>query len=390
MAYSIGFSYTSPEAEWNRFDDPNTAFSYENMTATGNGDTLSFYNGYYHCVVDQSKPHRVRFNFVGTKFRLFTQCYTDGRNQNFNVYVDGKFIHTASAPNQLINGRALYYELPAQSNGEHSVVLEHLPSSQVLGYIIFDTIDIDQSGTVKTYNPINMSLLTDGTNLYSFDLNTLTLKTSGAYPQDVTQTAFQTKGIEYLGLIPVPVFSSIANLTILTFTTSGTQKTMKTVQAPTAKFVTSGDIPIGSIQAINQVSIANNTSGSGIVKMVVSIDSGTTWCTWDSASNGWKTVDTSNVNNVLDSGMDKTMMQARTKTDWINLIGTIPRTIRFGYALDIRASSNIANVDSISMSVDMRGRWRQTAPVAEQNVFYPGTSLIQVEIYASGDYKINY
>lgn len=134
---------------WKTYDDDNTIFTYENLNDWHNGDTRNFLNGGGHVTTDRSKKSSVKFNFIGTKFILKNQCYIGGRNKNINVYIDDK-LYNFSAPQQLIDGHAKYYESPELTLGEHSVSIEKAEPYND-GHIFFDIVDID--GELKPYNP---------------------------------------------------------------------------------------------------------------------------------------------------------------------------------------------------------------------------------------------
>ncbi len=129
-------------ANWNTYDDDNAIFMYDNLVDWHNGDTANFLNGGTHNSKDSTKKSSVKFNFIGTQFRLKVQCYINGRNKNINVYIDGKLVNNFSAPQTLINGHVQYYESPELKYGEHSVSIEKgEPYND--GFIMFDQVDIN-------------------------------------------------------------------------------------------------------------------------------------------------------------------------------------------------------------------------------------------------------
>lgn len=146
-----------------------------------------------------------------------------------------------------------------------------------------------------------------------------------------------------------------------------------------------GDIKLASIQCINQVTFSFSTSVHSTIKTIISTDSGVTWKSWN---NGWANIDITNLENIKTNGISMTTMNARTKTEWDNLVGD-SQTIRFGYYFEIDSSADIANTDSIVLNVDMKGRWRN-AKEAEREYSYGSSATITVFLTASGDYKINY
>ncbi len=86
MAFTIMFGNfvnafaDDTNANWNTYDDDNSIFMYDNLVDWHNGDTANFLNGGTHNSKDYTKKSSVKFNFIGTQFRLKVQCYINGRN----------------------------------------------------------------------------------------------------------------------------------------------------------------------------------------------------------------------------------------------------------------------------------------------------------------------
>ena len=145
----VGTNYASVPTSWLRYDNTDANISYINMVAGSNGDTTNFLNGNYISTVTSTLDSYVKFNFIGSQFRLLNQCYIDGRNQNLNITIDS-ILYNASAPNAYIGGHVCYYESPVLTSGQHNVSIKHAGTSA--GFLFFDCIDIYSNGTLNPYN----------------------------------------------------------------------------------------------------------------------------------------------------------------------------------------------------------------------------------------------
>ncbi len=150
FAATLGTVYGSPEEGWNRYDDDDNMFTYENMYSWKNGDSVFLNGGVHTSLLNGNKPTSVKFNFIGKQFRLLNQCYAEGRNYNINVYIDNK-LYNFSGFQSTTPGYTLYYESPELEYGEHVVSIEkNQPYSD--GRICMDIVDI--LGTLKPYEAL--------------------------------------------------------------------------------------------------------------------------------------------------------------------------------------------------------------------------------------------
>lgn len=162
--------------------------------------------------------------------------------------------------------------------------------------------------------------------------------------------------------------------------------TARLVAIPFVKFIkASGDISLASVEYINQISLVVNQLLNGKIKVVVSVDSGKTWKAFNGTA--WNEVDVSTAQNVLDNGMEIAATSAITKSQWTQL--AYSKSIRFGYAYSINSSEDTAVTNTLSMMVDMKGKW-YNALESEHRYCYANNGLLQVELLATGDFKINY
>lgn len=190
-----------------------------------------------------------------------------------------------------------------------------------------------------------------------------------------------------MDVLPTPsTIKQLGDPTKISFFTDDTSyyPKIRSTAIPVAKLIIQdSDIALNSIEHVN---LANLTAQN--VKVIVSTDKGVTWKTW--FNNAWENIDSSDLVAIKNNGMTSATMSARIKQDWTDLIGT-SKTIRFAYLLDVNASTDICNTDSIIFNVDMKGTWRTAYNNGSiYDCDHPDGSIIRVSLYATGDYKINY
>jgi hypothetical protein len=99
--------------------------------------------------------------------------------------------------------------------------------------------------------------------------------------------------------------------------------------------------------AIKSAVTTVNLSGSGVIKLVCSVDGGVTWKTWTGSA--WATIDISNLSNVDTSALTPTVLNSLTQSQWQLLTGS-SQLIRLGWYLKQSVSKDVCNVDSIRIN----------------------------------------
>lgn len=145
---TVGQQLTSPEAGWKRIDDTNANISYStHATASTSAGVRLCYNGTAH-TMSGLRTGKALFNFVGTKLRIISYMGDGINDSEFEVLIDG-VAHKATTRNSINNYQMLSFEKTGLENKEHVVVVTKVPSGQM----VFDAIDIDETGEIKPYNP---------------------------------------------------------------------------------------------------------------------------------------------------------------------------------------------------------------------------------------------
>jgi hypothetical protein len=233
-----------------------------------------------------------------------------------------------------------------------------------------------------------------------------------------TQTIFENQGVDDITQIPIEKLHELSesdelltwvddtNKTSLEITVEGTKnylreldnpkilawaddtdntKQVKTTAAPYGQLVLpNDDLLISDVDSFDSFSVTSNISGNGIIRIIVSVDSGATWKVYNG---GWQDITTDKY-VVKDGGMNISTFNGLTSTDWNNLRGTSD-TIRFGYYLEVDNSSDIAETDVLEMQADMKGTWKKCNP-NDYDYEYAYNNKIVVKLLVDGSYKINY
>lgn len=150
-----------------------------------------------------------------------------------------------------------------------------------------------------------------------------------------------------------------------------------------------GDIDLTYVDNLDSVTLTATTSGSAILKIIVSKDSGVTWQAYSVGTAQWINVDTGVLDDVKTDGMTVSTLNSLNTANWTALIGE-SHALRFGYYMEQVSSANTLNTNTISMTIDMTGVWQVAIRGTDYSYSYPGEDLLRVNLLANGNYKINY
>lgn len=281
-----------------------------------------------------------------------------------------------------------YPALTFNNTASNSVAMN--PAACIHGglmYISWAEANILRLSTMTLLAVPESYLYKDGTDIKTYSAGVWT--TIGSDP--VTDDMFTNSGMTVL-----PGIDSLASLVSDT-----PSLLMKSIEATAAHVLTTaipldtlvlptGDILLDKVFEIDNASLIATETGNGKVRLIVSIDSGTSWHTWDGTE--WDTI-LPTASAVIAGGMSKAVINALTQTEWALLCGsddTMTDQIRFGYALSITSITDVAETDSLTLLVDMRGSWDGAILGTDYNYGYPDNNVLRVTLLLNGDYKINY
>ena len=98
------------------------------------------------------------------------------------------------------------------------------------------------------------------------------------------------------------------------------------------------------------------------------------------------------VDTVLNKGIDSSSFTAITPTQWATFYDSTNDTdgIGIGFAISQTNSSQVLNIDKLSVSVDIRGAWSKAIAGTDYSYGYTGNSTLKFNILSDGDFKFNY
>lgn len=199
-----------------------------------------------------------------------------------------------------------------------------------------------------------------------------------------TLELFNQYGLDDILLLTDQVLQGFnAPIDILTYADGWTPK-MKLDAVPLEKVVfASDDINLTYAEHINSVTVAGSN-----FKIIVSVDKGKTWHTWNAS---WQEIDPTDVIAVETYGMNAQTVSSLLRSNWESLFPNQKfATMRVGYLLWIAKTTDVSNTDSMSMCIDMLGAWEDCVSKTDYRSLRTSSTCIQVSLYGNGDYKINY
>ncbi|MBD8498379.1 cohesin domain-containing protein [Paenibacillus arenosi] len=153
-ASKLGTDMWYPEQGWKRYFSNSHELSY-------GGHSWNYYDT-YSMHYNYNAGSSVKFNVVGTSFRVLSKDVFSYLSDNVSVIIDGKYYGKMNL--QVIDGEGPYtqpvpsrlaYEVTGLSQGEHSVeLINNNNSGNPYGSVLaFSAIDVPQQSSLKPYNP---------------------------------------------------------------------------------------------------------------------------------------------------------------------------------------------------------------------------------------------
>lgn len=155
----IGEPLTAPEAGWKRYDDKESTITYTGFHYVV--DSMLYNGGYFTSNLAGSS---IKFNFTGTKLRLIGVLDIN-RSTSISVFIDGVKRNDFSQYSATRVYRSLDFDISDLADQEHCVIIINNATGNYGAYYVFDVIDIESTGTLKTYNPDIISIPLSPTNL---------------------------------------------------------------------------------------------------------------------------------------------------------------------------------------------------------------------------------
>lgn len=105
------------------------------------------------------------------------------------------------------------------------------------------------------------------------------------------------------------------------------------------------------IIAINKAVVSILNKGNGIIKFIVSTDSGQNYKTWNSSS--WVSVDKNNLDDVKTKGMSVDILQGITQSQW-NSLGLESKKLRFVFYMEIASISDELKLKQLTLNYETK------------------------------------
>ena len=181
--------------------------------------------------------------------------------------------------------------------------------------------------------------------------------------------------------------SALGNMACLSYSDSNSAEFTITGVPNDQLVVPTSLINISTFEGINSVVITNNISSGGSVNIVVTTDM-VTYYTYDFTNTKWIAVNL-NKTDVKLHGLTITSIGQLTRDDW-NKLTSSTSTIGFSYLLSKSSESDNADIDKLTLNVDMKGSWNHAIYGTDVTYGYPMNNELKVTLLTSGSYKINY
>lgn len=153
-----------------------------------------------------------------------------------------------------------------------------------------------------------------------------------------------------------------------------------------ALLLANGDLSLKAVENIDFFQVDFTKIGDAEIKLIVSVDEGETWQTYESGM--WEPINPT-VEEVDLYGIDTSVFNLIRPERW-NELRKYSDTIRFGYLLKHNEELDFAKVHALNAQFDMTGVWKASVHGKDFEYEYPDNSTIRVKILRNGDYKINY
>ncbi|MBU2704001.1 hypothetical protein Ga0466249_005153 [Sporomusaceae bacterium BoRhaA] len=208
------------------------------------------------------------------------------------------------------------------------------------------------------------------------------------------------------GMTSVPSaeqLSSLGKFQILRYTSDSTATTATTVNTVNLTLtavlndkliLATSDVDVSNFSKLTQIDPVCNVAGSGVVKIILSVDSGTTWKAWNGTA--WGVVQATAA-DVKASGMLPATVAVLTSDELVTLLGT-SKKIRIGYLLSMSASTDTANADRLDIVGTQAGVWEHAIHGQDFTSRFVDNDTLQVTIKLDTssftdektDFKINH
>ena len=109
-------------------------------------------------------------------------------------------------------------------------------------------------------------------------------------------------------------------------------------------------------------------------------------------SSGFAKISSFDADTVISEGMSMSDVASISEMQWDTFFNADngDKGIAIAFAMSITDITDVAYLDNLKVTADMRGEWRKAVHGTDYDYAYPNNKVLKVELNADGNYKINY
>ena len=109
-------------------------------------------------------------------------------------------------------------------------------------------------------------------------------------------------------------------------------------------------------------------------------------------SSGFTKVSAFDADTVINEGISMSDVATISEMQWGTFFDADngDKGIAIAFAISMTDISDVAYLDNLSVTADMRGEWRKAVHGTDYDYAYPNNTILKIEINADVNYKINY
>ena len=109
-------------------------------------------------------------------------------------------------------------------------------------------------------------------------------------------------------------------------------------------------------------------------------------------SSGFTKISSFDADTVLNEGISMSDVATISEMQWDTFFDADKgdKGIAIAFAMSITDITDVAYLDNLKVTADMRGEWRKAVHGTDYDYAYPNNTALKIEINADGNYKINY
>ena len=145
----------------------------------------------------------------------------------------------------------------------------------------------------------------------------------------------------------------------------------------------------GSFNTIDSMYISANVDANSNIKFVFTKDL-LEYYTF--GSSGFTKISSFDADTVLSEGISMSDVATISEMQWDTFFNADngDKGIAIAFAMSITDITDVAYLDNLKVTADMRGEWRKAVHGTDYDYAYPNNTILKIEINANGNYKINY